>query len=131
MSGFSTYEAQRLITALRAETLYVALFTSDPTDDNVTANEVSGAWYARQALGALSAPVGTGVATSNSNQVTFPAVTGSSVTVSYYGIYDALSGGNLKFSFQVTDSGGTPTPRTYTVDDVPVFPASSITLTYV
>lgn len=130
MSGFSTYEAQRLINALRAETLYVALFTSDPTDDNITANEVGAGWYERQALGALSAPTGSGVATSNSNQVTFPAVSGGSITCSHYGIYDAPTGGNLRMSFPLTDSGGTPTTRTYAVDDVPVFGAGDIVLTY-
>lgn len=131
MSGFSTYEAQRLINELRGRTLYAALFTADPTDDNVTANEVSAAWYARQALGALSAPVGTGVLTSNSNQINFPAVTGASITVSHYGIYDAVSGGNLIMSFPITDSSGVATPRTFAVDDVPVFAAGELRLTYV
>jgi hypothetical protein len=129
MSGFSTYEAQRIINALRGETLYVALFTADPTDDNVTANEVSAGWYERKALGALSAPVGTGVATSNSNQVTFPAVTGGSITLSHWGIYDALSGGNLRYS-DAWQVDGVATPRTYTVDDVPVVPAGGIEITF-
>jgi hypothetical protein len=131
MSGFSTYEAQRLINELRAQTLYVALFTADPTDDNITANEVSAGWYVRRAIGALSAPVGTGVVTSNSNQITFPAVTGSSITTSHYGVYDAITGGNLVMSFPITDSNGTPTPRTFAVDDVPVFAAGELRLTYV
>lgn len=130
MTGFSTYEAQAFINTMRAETLYVALFTADPTDDNITANEVTGAWYARQALGALSAPTGSVVSTSNSNQITFPAVTGSSVSVTYMALYDALTGGNLRYSWQVTDSGGTPVTKIYAVGDVPVFPTNAIEVTF-
>lgn len=124
MSGFSTYQAQEFIALLRAETLYVALFTADPTDDNVTANEVSAGWYARQALGSLSAPVGTGVATSNNNQVTWNAVTDSSVTVTHIGLYDASSGGNLRYSEALDES------KTYAVDDVPIIAANALTITF-
>ena len=105
MAGFSTYLAQKLIDhTLRGAAytapanLYLALFTADPTDDNVTANEVSGAWYGRKSITSWTAPVGTGTVTSNSNQLTFNAVTGSAVTVTHWGLYDALSSGNLMFS---------------------------------
>lgn len=104
-NGFSTYMSQAIINASLVtptfpltRTLYLALFTSDPTDDNVTANEVGGAWYARQATGAWAAPVGSGNSTSNSNQIQFPAVTGAAVTVTHWGIYDLASGGHLCFS---------------------------------
>ena len=73
-------------------TLYVALLTTDPTDAN-TGTEVSGNAYARQtiAFGVPSDGVG-----SNSGAVTFP--TASPATwgnVTHFGIYDAVSGGNL------------------------------------
>lgn len=130
MSGFSTYLSQMIINAvLRGQaftvpsTLYLALFTSDPTDNNVTTNEVSGPWYARKATGAWSAPVGTGNSSSNSNQIQFDAVTGAQVTVSHWGIYDALTSGNLLFS----DSIGTP--KTFGIGDVPVIAASAQTIT--
>ena len=129
-NGFSTYASQMIINSvLRAaaftvpSTLYLALFSGDPTDDNVTANEVAGAWYARQATGAWAAPVGTGNSTSNSNQIQFSAVTGSAVTVSHWGIYDAASSGNLLFSGAVGSS------KTFNVGDVPVIGASQLVIT--
>jgi hypothetical protein len=129
MSGFSTYLAQNIINStLRGQaftvpsTLYLALFTSDPTDNNVTTNEVAGAWYARKATGAWSAPVGTGNSSSNSNQVLWDAVTGSAVTVSYWAIYDALTGGNMLYS----DTIGTA--KTFNVSDVPFIAAGTLVI---
>jgi hypothetical protein len=97
MAGFSTYYAQRLINNdfVNGATKYLALFIADPTDDNVTANEVSGAWYSRIEISAWAAPVGSGTVTSNSNQITGSAVTGNAVTVTHWGLYDAATGGNL------------------------------------
>ena len=105
MSGFSTYLAQKLIDhTLRGAAytapanLYLALFVADPTDDNVTANEVTGGWYSRKQITSWSAPVGTGTVTDNSNQLVFSAVTGGAVTVTHWGLYDASTSGNLMFS---------------------------------
>lgn len=119
MAGFSTYLAQQLINhTLRGAAytapanLYLALFTADPTDDNVTVNEVSGAWYARKSITSWTAPVGTGTVTSNSNQLTFNAVTGSAVTITHWGLYDALTSGNLMFS------GAWDVSKVLNVDDV-------------
>ena len=130
MSGFSTYLSQNVINStLRGvafsvpSTLYLAVFSSDPTDNNVTANEVAGAWYARQATGAWAAPVGSGNATSNNSQIQYNAVTGSSVTVSHYGIYDAPTGGNLLYSDTLT------TPKTLNVGDVLVIGAGQLAIT--
>ena len=129
-NGFSTYLSQNIINStLRGQafavpsTLYLALFSSDPTDDNVTTNEVSGAWYARQATGAWAAPVGTGNTTSNSNQIQFSAVTGSSVTISHWGIYDASSSGNLLYT------GAFSTTKTFNVGDVAVIGAGQLQIT--
>ncbi len=129
MSGFSTYLSQMIINAtLRGQaftvpsTLYIALFTSDPTDDNVTANEVGGAWYARELTGAWSAPVGAGNETTNSNQIQWDAVTGASVTVSHWGIYDAATSGNLLYL------GALSTAKTFGIGDVPVIAAGSLTI---
>ena len=136
MSGFSTYLAQRLISATLGSAggsggsaftpptaLYLALFTSDPTDDNVTTNEVAGAWYARKATGSWSVPVGAGAnSSSNSNQILFSAVTDAAVTVSHWGIYDALTSGNLLYS----DTVGTA--KTFNIGDVPVVAASALSV---
>ncbi|NGQ95510.1 hypothetical protein G3578_10130 [Brevibacillus sp. SYP-B805] len=71
--------------------VYLALFTSDPTDAGV-GNEVTGGAYARQQIG-FDVPVnGT---TQNSADILFPISTTDWGTITHYGIYDALTGGNL------------------------------------
>ena len=74
-------------------TIYVALYTTDPTDAD-TGTEVSGNGYARQSV-AFSSP--SNGATSNSGAVEFPQATGSWGTVAYIGLRDASSGGNLLY----------------------------------
>lgn len=75
-------------------TVYLALFTSDPTDTGVSGVEVSGNGYARQAISFSAAVSGTG-ATSNGSDITFPAATGSWGTITHAGIMDALTNGNM------------------------------------
>lgn len=111
MSGFSTYLAQKLIDhVLRGVTYtppsgtYLALAVADLTDDNDTTKEVTGAWYARQEITSWAAPVGSGMSTSNSNALAYSAVTGSSLTVTHWGLYDALTSGNLLASGEFTTS---------------------------
>ena len=85
-------------------TVYVALFTTAPTDDSgAGAVEVSGGAYARASIttssgwssisGAPAAPA----QISNSGAVSFPAATANWGTVLAFGIYDASSGGNLLY----------------------------------
>jgi len=74
-------------------TVYLALYTSDPTDADV-GTEVSGGSYARQAI-TFGAP-SNGV-TSNTAAIEFPQATGSWGTVAYIGIRDALTTGNLLY----------------------------------
>jgi len=80
--------------------VYVALFTSDPGDDN-TGTEVSGGSYARQSV-TFAAP--SGGATSNSGDITFPEATADWGTVSHVGIYDASTDGNLLFHGALTQA---------------------------
>lgn len=100
MAEFSNYLENALINAVLRNTsytspatVYVALYTTDPTDAD-TGTEVSGNGYARQSV-AFSSP-SNGV-TSNSGAVEFPQATGSWGTVAYIGLRDASSGGNLLF----------------------------------
>jgi hypothetical protein len=74
-------------------TVYLALYTSDPTDAD-TGTEVSGGSYARQSI-TFGAP-SNGVST-NSAAIEFPQATGSWGTVAYIGIRDALTTGNLLY----------------------------------
>jgi len=74
-------------------TVYVALYTNDPTDAD-TGTEVSGGSYARVAV-TFGAP-SNGVST-NSGNVEFAAATGTWGTVTHIGIRDALTTGNLLY----------------------------------
>ena len=74
-------------------TVYVALFTTDPTDAG-TGTEVSGGAYARTAV-TFAAP-SNGVSL-NSADVTFPTCTLAWGTVTQIGIRDASTGGNLLY----------------------------------
>jgi hypothetical protein len=74
-------------------TVYVGLYTSDPTDAN-TGTEVSGGSYARQSV-TFGAP-SDGLSASDAD-VTFPQATANWGTVGWIGILDAASGGNLLY----------------------------------
>ncbi len=130
MSGLSDYgEALVLNCLLRATnitapvTVYIALFTSDPTDANITANEVSDSGYARQSC-AFNAPHATEGYSANTSDVEFPAVVDGTITVGYVGIYDALTGGNLLYSQAVGSA------KTLEVNDVAAFGAGGLKVTH-
>jgi hypothetical protein len=74
-------------------TVYVSLWTSDPTDAG-SGTEVSGGSYARTAV-TFGAPSG-GVST-NSAAVEFPQATASWGTIGWIGINDASTSGNLLY----------------------------------
>lgn len=131
MAGFSTHLAQALINhVFRGQNyaapngIYLALFVADPTDNNITANEVTGSWYGRQSVNSWAAPTGTAVSTANSNQVVYNAVAGSAVTVTHWGLYDAATSGNL------LASGAFTTSKVLNVDDVLAVNAGDLVLTF-
>jgi len=74
-------------------TIYVALFTSDPTDAG-SGTEVSGGSYARTSV-TFAAP-SNGVSLSNSDCI-FPQCTLTWGTVGWIGLYDASTSGNLLY----------------------------------
>ena len=90
-------------------TVYVGLYTTDPTDAN-TGTEVSGGSYARTAV-TFAAP-SNGV-TTNSADVTFPTCTASWGTVGWIGILDSLTTGNLLYH--------TPLDVSKTIDSGDIF----------
>lgn len=100
MAEMSNYLENALINAVLRNTsytspatVYLALYTSDPTDAD-TGTEVSGNAYVRQSI-TFGAP-SNGVST-NSAAIEFPQATGSWGTVAYIGIRDASTAGNLLF----------------------------------
>lgn len=81
--------------------IYVALFTSDPTDADI-GTEVTGGGYAREQCSGWDAPVN-GV-TSNTADVIFTQATANWGLVAYIGIYDDPSSGNLLFHAALAES---------------------------
>lgn len=74
-------------------TVYLALFTTDPTDAD-SGTECTGTAYARQAI-TFGAP-SNGV-TSNTAVIEFPQAGNSWGTITHIGIRDALTTGNLLY----------------------------------
>jgi hypothetical protein len=116
MAEFSDYLENALINAVLRNTtytspatVYVSLYTTDPTDAD-TGTEVSGGSYARTAV-TMGAP-SNGVST-NSADVTFPTATASWGTVTHIGIHDASTSGNLLFH--------TPLDTSKTIDSGDIF----------
>jgi hypothetical protein len=100
MAEMSNYLETALINGtLRAtsytapSTVYLALYTSDPTDAD-TGTEVSGTSYARQSITFGSPSNG---ASTNSAAIEFPQAGGSWGTVTHVGIRDASTAGNLLY----------------------------------
>lgn len=75
--------------------VYVALFTSDPTDAG-SGTEVSGGSYARTAV-TFDTASGTSGSVASDADCTFPQATGNWGTVGWIGIYDASTSGNLLY----------------------------------
>jgi hypothetical protein len=80
-----------------AATLYVALSTTTPTQAGASFTEPSGYAYARAAVinNATNWPASSNGSKSNGAAINFAQATGSWGTVTYFGIFDAVSGGNL------------------------------------
>src|SRR6056300_365954 len=81
-------------------TVYVGLFTSDPTDAG-TGTEVSGGSYARESAGFATA---SGGSASTNADITFTTATANWGTITHVGIHDASTAGNLLFHGAVTTS---------------------------
>ena len=100
---------------------YVSLHTGNPGEDNTGANEISGSGYARQA--ATFGNVTSGSVSTNAT-ISFPQATSNySADVTYIGIYDAASGGNLLFY------GALSSAKTVTSGDVFQINSGSLTIT--
>ena len=100
-------------------TVYVGLSTGSFNDDN-SGTELTGNNYAREAI--TFGAAASGVA-SNSAAVEFNAATGSWGTVSHFGIFDALSGGNLLIH------GAFTTPKLIANGDILKIPTGDLDIT--
>jgi hypothetical protein len=120
MSEMSNYLENALINVtLRATSytapaaVYVALFTTDPTDAG-SGTEVTGGSYARTAATFGAPSNGASVTTAD---ITFPTCTSSWGTVGWIGIYDAATTGNLLYH--------TPLDTAKTIDTGDIFKISA------
>lgn len=92
--------------------LYIALYTTDPTDAN-TGTEASYTGYSRVAVARDTGWTVSGNGVENAAVITFGACTAGSDTVTHFGILTASSGGDLLFHGSLTaqlaiSSGITP-----------------------
>ncbi|RAV05164.1 hypothetical protein [Paenibacillus sp. YN15] len=107
----------------RPSTVYVALYTSNPTAAD-TGTELSGGGYARLAV-TFAAPTAEGgkQVLKNSTQVQFGIASADWGTVTHIGLKDAATGGNLLFF------GAVDNPRTILTNDRLTVSANNLTLT--
>ena len=125
MAAASDYlEAALLDATLRATsytsptTVYLALYTSAPGDDN-SGTECSGTGYARQSV-AFSR---SGSTASNSAAVEFPTAGGAWGTITHFGVLDAATSGNLLYH------GALTTSRAITSGDIFRVPTGDLDIT--
>lgn len=106
-------------TAYTAPSTYIALATASFGEDNSgTANEVSGGSYARELVendGSTSPywNANSDGLYDNNGDITFTTATASWGTVSHFGVYDALTVGNLLFHGSLTASKTVDTNDTF------------------
>jgi hypothetical protein len=114
-AGFSDYFEEKVLGYLFGNvsyslpsTYYVGLWTASLSDSSTgsAAGEVSGGDYARQAVTNDSSnwTAATAGATENVNLIAFPMAATSWGTVTYVGICDALTGGNMIAYAQLNSS---------------------------
>lgn len=101
-------------------TVYVALFTVVPSDAG-GGTEVSGSSYARQAA-ASALWTRTVASIANNAEIAFPAVTTTAYTVVGWGLFDAVTAGNMLY-------WGDTASTTMNVGDIPRFAANALTVT--
>lgn len=110
---------------LMPDPVFIGLMTTEPADDGTGVVEPVGAGYARVSVvnDLTEWPAASGGQKSNGNVITFPTATGAWGTITHFGIFDALSGGNL------LASGALNTSRTVISSDVFRFLATNLVVT--
>lgn len=115
MAGFSTYLQDKLLNWIKGtafgaapSSVYVALFSADPTDAGTLTNEVTTTVRVAGRVAATFGAVTSGATSSiaNSADVDFGTAAGGA-TVTHFGVFDAASAGNMLGSGTI--SGGTIT----------------------
>ncbi len=86
--------------------IFVSLHTAAPDEDASPSNEVNATWYARKqpATGWNTASTSSPYNATNNGDITWDAVTGSSLTVTHVALWDASTAGNMLWWKAVTTS---------------------------
>lgn len=127
--SFSNYTENALLelivgrTAFSTPIAYIALSTSDPGESGSGIAEPSGNGYARVTTSASTWGAAVGGVIQNVLDIVFPQATGNWGTITYFAIFDALSGGNM------LGSGALQTPKPVGTDDIMKFVAGDLALT--
>lgn len=101
-------------------TVYVSLHTADPTDSG--SNEVTGGSYARKSV-AAAGWTRTASQIANNAAITFVEATAGWGTITHFGIWSAVSGGNFLYYAPLN------TQRLINSGDIAEFAASQLTVT--
>ena len=108
--SLSDYGENKMLSLLKADgSYYLGLYTVVPSDDGTGGTEVSGGGYARQAVTFGTPSSGS---MSNSAAIEFPTATADWGTANGWGLFDAVSGGNLVWYGNIT------TPRQLLTGDI-------------
>lgn len=110
---------------VRPANVYIALFTTNPTETGIQTGEPSSGSYARVAVAnnATNWPAAASGVKANGTAITFPTASGSWGTVAYYGVMDASSAGNMLYYSALN------TPKSVTSGDTPVFSIGNLSFT--
>ncbi len=108
-AGKTTSQSDQVLNLMRgsnatAFTPYVGLLSTAPANDGATGTELTGNGYARQAVtfGAPADDSGAGRKVSNTNVVRFGPATSNWLAAVAFGIYDAETGGTLRYWSTIT-----------------------------
>lgn len=117
-------------------TLWIGLLTTADNDADSTKVEVSGGSYARipvtsslanwagtQSAASTTASSGSSGTTSNNAAITFPTPSANWGTIVGFGVFDALTAGNMQFYGAVT-----PNKTVNNGDPAPYYPPGSLTI---
>ena len=128
MGGFSDYWEEKIFNHVFGKsiytppTIYIGLSTEDPTDDGSALAEPNGNAYTRVQTSASDWNIASGGSLDNASEIAFPMATGSWGTITYFGLFDNATGGNMLLS------GPLSTPRAIGVGEITKFMAGDLVL---
>lgn len=120
MAGLSPYGEGQILTPL-VTSAYISLHTADPGLTGTS--EVAGGAYARQGPTTFSNTGSEPTVAANTAIITYPAATAAWGTISYFGLWDAPTGGNYR------GSGAVTTPQGINSGDTARFVVGALTIT--